>query len=389
MSRFLFVAPPFTGHLNSAASVGRELELRGHEVAWAVFADHARLLLPSHTRLYRLDEPEEYRVIMRANRESTARTFDSVRFAIAESFAPLARLARPGVEAAVADFAADVVVSDQHAYAGAIAARRAGIPYATTAPTMAPYLRLWQDQFPGVVAWLQDQEGELEREAGLEPSGSPERSGQPVLLFTTPEFLGENDWPSHYRFVGPALEHRVEPSAFDWDVLEPGPRVLVSLGTVSVDRGRRLYEAVVDGLGDGPMQTILSAPPELVPPAPRRVVVRPSVPQLALLSHVDAVVCHAGLNTVLEALAFGLPVVVSPIWTDQYLVTRCVVEAGAGVRVHFGRVTASSLRAAVDEVLENPSYRRAAMRLQDAFRAAGGAPAAADLIEELAGQRRY
>ena len=98
----------------------------------------------------------------------------------------------------------------------------------------------------------------------------------------------------------------------------------------------------------------------------------------------DAVVCHAGHNTVCESLAHGLPLVVAPIRDDQPVVASQVVRAGAGVRVRYGRMSAKSLREAVLSVLGDPSYRRAAERVRDSFRAAGGARAAADALEALA-----
>jgi UDP:flavonoid glycosyltransferase YjiC (YdhE family) len=64
------------------------------------------------------------------------------------------------------------------------------------------------------------------------------------------------------------------------------------------------------------------------------------------------------------------------------------VDAGAGVRVRFGRVTAAKLGAALDAVLHEPGHRAAAERIGTAFRAAGGATAAADSLEQLAWEYR-
>ncbi|OMI36018.1 glycosyltransferase [Streptomyces sparsogenes] len=108
------------------------------------------------------------------------------------------------------------------------------------------------------------------------------------------------------------------------------------------------------------------------------------VPQLPLLARVAAVVCHAGHNTVCEALWHGVPLVVAPIRDDQPVVAGQVVAAGAGVRVRFGRVTAAGLGEALDTVLYEPGCRAAAERVGASFRAAGGAAAAADHLERLA-----
>ena len=74
---------------------------------------------------------------------------------------------------------------------------------------------------------------------------------------------------------------------------------------------------------------------------------------------------------------------VAPIRDQQPVVAGQVVDAGAGIRVHFGRVGATELRHAIMSVLDDPSYRTAARRVQSSFAAAGGAPTAADHLEKL------
>jgi UDP:flavonoid glycosyltransferase YjiC (YdhE family) len=108
------------------------------------------------------------------------------------------------------------------------------------------------------------------------------------------------------------------------------------------------------------------------------------VPQLALMNHVDAVISHGGHNTVCEALAHGLPLVVTPIRDDQPIIAQQVVSAGAGVRLKYTRVRAGEIRTALDSVLHTPDYAANARRVQESFRAAGGASAAADHLEAVA-----
>jgi MGT family glycosyltransferase len=135
-------------------------------------------------------------------------------------------------------------------------------------------------------------------------------------------------------------------------------------------------------LGADP-QAIVVAPPGTIEAPPPHVLVTDHVPQLALLPHLDAVVSHGGHNTVSETLSHGLPLVVCPIRDDQPIIAQQVVDAGAGERVRFGRVRPADLRAALLAVLEVPSYRAAARRVQESFAAAGGAAAAADHLEKL------
>ena len=228
------------------------------------------------------------------------------------------------------------------------------------------------------------------REAGLDPIPEPDRSPRLVVAFSTAELAGAADrFPAHYRFVGPSIHARPQTTPFPWEALRPGPRVLVSLGTVNTEAGERFYPTALEALGDDGSaspprpQVILVAPERLVSAPPPNVIARPFVPQLALLPEVHAVVCHGGHNTVCEALAHGLPLVVLPIKDDQPVVAQQVVDSGAGLRLKFGRVRPDELREAVRRVLDEPSFREAAGRIQRSFAAAGGAPRAAELLEEL------
>ncbi|MGY0063497.1 glycosyltransferase [Streptomyces sp. LZ34] len=85
------------------------------------------------------------------------------------------------------------------------------------------------------------------------------------------------------------------------------------------------------------VRAVVVDPAGSVTGAGENILLRPHVPQLPLLARVDAVVCHAGHNTVCEALWHGVPLVVAPIRDDQPIVAGQVTDAGAGVRLRFGR----------------------------------------------------
>jgi UDP:flavonoid glycosyltransferase YjiC (YdhE family) len=141
--------------------------------------------------------------------------------------------------------------------------------------------------------------------------------------------------------------------------------------------------AAVDALADlgQELQAIMVAqPPER---APSHILFAEHVPQLALLPHLSAVVSHGGHNTVCEALAHGLPLVVAPIRDDQPIIAQLVADAGAGIRVRFGRIRAPELGEAIRAVLDEPRYGAAARRVRDSFATAGGAATAADHLEKL------
>ena len=385
MARFLFVVPPLTGHVNPTVSVGRALAARGHAVAWVGHPGAVRPLLPPEALLIPLEDgvPGALLASMTAKSRSV-RGLAALKFLWEEFLVPLARQMRSGVEGAVDQFRPDVLAVDQQAVAGALVARRRRLPWATLATTSAGVTDALAD-LPLVKAWLAAQLAVLEQEAGLEPVDSPDQSPQLVLAFTTEVLVGPRGrLPAALRFVGPSISDRAETTPFPFEALREGARVLVSLGTVNAERGDRFYPMVAEALAPLALQVVLIAPPGALDPAPANFLVRPRVPQLLLLPRMSAVVCHAGHNTTCEALAHGLPRVVLPITDAHPVVAPQVGDAGAGVRQRFGRTRPDELRAAVERVLTQPSYREAAGRVRASFERAGGASAAADALEELA-----
>ncbi|KJY43885.1 glycosyl transferase [Streptomyces sp. NRRL B-1568] len=383
MGRFLFVVPPLVGHVNPAAAVAAELAGRGHRVAWAGVPALVAQAAGPGAEVYACGVPEQ------PGRPPELRGVGALQFLWRDLLVPLAEAMAPGVEHAVTDFRPDVVVADQQAFAGALAAERAGVRWATSATTSAEFTGAVA-AMPKVEEWIRGLLAGLRQRFG-DPAahGDPRFSPYLVLAFTTAELVGAA--APGVRFVGPALAHR--PAAaddFPWEWLDGGrPTVLVSLGTANTDVGARFLTECAAAVRDraGWLRAVIADPGgALGGTSDADVLVRPRVPQLPLLPRMSAVVCHAGHNTVAESLWHGVPLVVAPIRDDQPVVAAQVTAAGAGVRVRFGRAGRAQLGAALDAVRSEARYRASALRVRDSFRRAGGAAAAAHHLEELAGR---
>ncbi|MFE2554202.1 glycosyltransferase [Streptomyces sp. NPDC059355] len=385
--RVLFTVPPLAGHVNPTVAVGAELAARGHEVAWTGPAGALARLLPAHARVLPAGDEAGGGYAALHERWRDLRGVGALRFLWEEALVPLGLAMVAGVTEAVHSFGPDLLVADQQALAGPVVARRLGIPWATSASTSAELTRPFAD-FPKVGEWVSGQVSGFLSACGMpDADWDPRFSERLVIVFSTPELVGLGaEFPAHHAFVGPAFGARPAAPHFPWQRLDPERRrVLVSLGTLNQEAGGRFYAVVLRAAERlaGDVQLVLAAPASLVGPVPGNVLVQERVPQLELLAHLDAVVSHGGHNTVCEALAYGLPLVVAPIRDDQPIVARQVVEAGAGVRVRFGRTRAEELCDALTAVLDDPGHRRAARRIQASFAAAGGAAAAADRLEKL------
>jgi UDP:flavonoid glycosyltransferase YjiC (YdhE family) len=385
VGRFLFVVPPLHGHTNPTLAVGRALAARRHHVAWTGYPDPLRSLLPPDAEMISVFDSMPSEIVNAVSEKSLGlRGASALKFLWEDFQLPLARAMIDGVEKAVDLFKPDVLIVDQQALAGAIVAQRRKLAWATSATTSAELTQPFT-ALPRVGEWVDGLLRELQRELGApEGSGDPRFSEHLVVVFTTPELVGQDrSFPEHYAFVGPSLTARPETIPFDWDWLDARPRVLISLGTLNAEVGGHFFAAALEAFADGRRQAILVASPEDVGPTPAHVLVQARVPQLELLKHVDAVVCHGGHNTVCETLAHGLPLVVAPIRDDQPVIAEQVARSGAGLRVRFGRLRADALAGAVSRVLEEPSFRSAAQRIQGSFRSAGGAERAAERLEAM------
>lgn len=79
------------------------------------------------------------------------------------------------------------------------------------------------------------------------------------------------------------------------------------------------------------------------------------------------VICNGGSATTYQALANGAPVLGFPTNLDQHYTMNAVVKAGAGLLVRSDQATEAKIKAALDALLFNPSYRNQAVRIKELF----------------------
>lgn len=379
MARFLIVVLPLTGHLNAALALGQALAKGSHDVAWCGPESDLRPLVGPQAKIYPTGK--------RYYRQHSGTGSDAARALWTGYLIPLNRFILEPADAAVADYRPDVVVVDQYAVAGALAAHRRGVRWASLC-TGAMELTPPSWELPGHQEWVAEQLARVWAMATLPVDETVDLRFSPhlVLALTSSALVGAAPLPPQCRLVGPILGSRPgdpEMTFPDWD---PGRQhVLVTVGTLSDHLAETFYPRVAAAMGllADRVQAILIAPPAAVPdPGPLLVAER--VPMLRLLPRLDAVVCHGGMGTVTEALAHGVPLVVAPIRHDQPMLARQVAEAGAGIAVSFQSVTEAELAGAVSALLDQPEYRAAARRVADSFAAAGGSQAAVAELARLA-----
>ncbi len=188
----------------------------------------------------------------------------------------------------------------------------------------------------------------------------------------------------HYTgpFVNPQQRPHIE---FPWECLDGRPLVYASLGTLQ-NGSEEIFRTIAAACASLPVQLVISLgaglDQERLGVLDGDPIVVKYAPQLELIKRSAIVITHAGINTALESLAEGIPLVCIPIGNDQPGVAARVAARGAGVVVPRQKLNARRLHAAVSTVFENDSYRSAAKKLQASIQQSDGLGLAADIIED-------
>jgi MGT family glycosyltransferase len=217
------------------------------------------------------------------------------------------------------------------------------------------------------------------------------------------EFIHESPWlnlwiyPAEIDYAraappGPSwhnLEASVRTTDPDWMLPEPlrsdeGALVYLSLGSLA-SGDVELMQGLIDSLADTRYRVIVSK-------GPQHEALRLAdsmtgdefLPQASILPMVDLVITHGGNNTVTESLSHGKPMVVLPVFWDQYDNAQRTHETGFGIRLDTYGHEPPQLRAAIEKLLSDPPLHERLAALSGRLQQSPGTVRAADLIEQLA-----
>jgi MGT family glycosyltransferase len=161
------------------------------------------------------------------------------------------------------------------------------------------------------------------------------------------------------------------------------PVVYLSLGSLA-SGDVELMRGLIASLADSPYRVIVSKGPQHEElDLPGNMVGEEFLPQTSILPQVDVVITHGGNNTVTEALYFGKPMVLLPVFWDQYDNAQRMDETGFGIRLDTYGHDPAELPAAVERLLADEPLRERLAAVSSRLQAAPGTERAADLIEGL------
>jgi zeaxanthin glucosyltransferase len=399
MSRFLFVIEGFLGHFNPCVGVVQHLLRRGHHVDCVTIGRplNARQVAAlgdatvCHVEGAAL-QADPVAMAKQAADPQLRREFwyDRRIKSVPATLEPLSRLIR--------EKRPDAMVVDPFHKAGIVAAHTERVPYALlniTAKVLAPRsLRGLGD-----IGYQADAENEFLARYGIPPNEQTLGALSPFLnvLQNVEEFFGGAALiPPNFHLVGAPtfLGTRGDASAADLrmlDLREDMPLAYVSFGSWLFWQPD-LIKTVIQATQALGMQVVVanaSALAREIGPVGEHVHLVDYAPQLELLKRARVMVTHGGHNSVLEAAAAGVPVLVIPLHgADRVLQAHFAEAAGFGLSVGEDEVT---LERCVDTLARlvdlDGAHQAAARALRRAYDGRDGSQRAAALLARLAEEK--
>jgi zeaxanthin glucosyltransferase len=411
MIHFGIISPPVSGHLDPLSALGRELVARGHRVTVLQLADLDEKIAAHGLAFQPIGEQDFPRGSLPQWLAALGRLkgLAALRFTI-QAVARTSVAVCRDAPAVIRQAGIDALIVDQMEPAGGAVAEHLGLPFVTVCSALAinrdpvapPPFTPWGYRASWVARvrnrlgyaisdWVTSPVAravaDYRARWNLPPLRSPDDSFSSLAqicqmprAFDFPRVA----LPSCFHYVGPLRRPRPVSIPFPWERLDGRPLVYASLGTLQNSREPvfRCFAAACAGLD---VQLVIShgggLRPDQVAALPGSPLVVDYAPQLELLARAALTITHAGLNTVLDSLANGVPLITVPLTYEQPAIARRVEWTRCGRSIAIARLHEHRLAHLVRTMLDDETARTAASRMREAIRDAGGVARAADLID--------
>jgi MGT family glycosyltransferase len=408
MTTYAVFCTPGYGHVNPTLALAQELVARGERVIYYLSEDF-RPAVEATGAVFRLYESEAWKKYLSLLTSTSTRTLDlDDRIGFLSSMATLALESVREIPHLLEQMVADqieCVLYDRMFLQGIFTSKALHLPAIQLLPSFAVNEHVFP-QLAGQKRYdsrpSQEQVATLrERLAVFEEKLSRECERYKLPHFTLQHLLGQVEnlnivflprafqlagetFDERYLFVGPSLPaQRSDSGDFPLERLEKRPLLYISLGTAFNDQVD-FYQMCLDAFAQSRWQVVLSFGTRIDPAAlkepPANFLIAPHVPQLEVLSRADLFISHGGMNSTMESLWFGVPLVVVPQMMEQEINARRVQELVLGLTLEKETLTTEKLRAAVSQMTHNADFHARVQEMQQEMRQAGGYRRAVDEI---------
>jgi MGT family glycosyltransferase len=408
LAHLAIVCPPTPGHINPFGVLGRALARRGHRVAFFHVPPLRELVRREGLEFHPVGDTEGVELAQAIASMAELKGLASVRFAIACS-SRLSDLLCRALPEALRCAGVDMVLADQNEPAAASVAESLKLPFISVCPGLPlnrepaippPFFGWnWSET---AVSRCRNRAGTMvadrliapvnrtlnrHRKAwGLPPIRTPDdsfsRHAQLCQLTRDFDFPRRN-LPGGFHYLGPFVDGGGVTFPFPYEKLNGKPLVYVSLGTLQ-DPGSEYFRIIARACADLDVQIVIAggannaATLQGLEGSP---IVVQYAPQLDLLARASLTITHAGLNTVMQSLLYGVPMVAIPLAHDQPATAARIAWSGTGEVIAPRAVAVDRLKAAVVRVLEQPCFRKKAEQIRESIVRAGGVENGADVVE--------
>ncbi|OKP96084.1 macrolide family glycosyltransferase [Paenibacillus sp. P46E] len=397
MARVLFINGGSEGHINPTIGIVQELILRGEEVVYFCVEAYRERMEKTGASVRTFDDQKFIKAFISGGRDYVLERINGLLLT--------ADIVIPSVLEQIEGEHFDYIIHDSMFGCGHILAQILKLPAVNSCTSFAqtkdsfdkmlePFFtnvsteisKPIYNKFQSLTAMIREQY-EVEIHSPYEVFCNP---APLTIVYTTREFQpGEEAFDHTYKFVGPSISSRFTQENLDLPAIKGKNLIYISLGTVfnqAIDFYKLCFEAfkntdhsIVMAIGNKVQISDLGE-------VPRNFIVKNYVPQTDVLQYAELFITHGGMNSTLESLYYGVPLIVIPQSADQPVIARQVANIGAGIQLQMQNLTVIQLREAVDHVTGHSSFKKVAVRLRESFRKAGGYYQAVDEILDFKSQ---
>jgi zeaxanthin glucosyltransferase len=404
------ICPPVRGHVNPFLALAQELQQRGHRVTVFHMPDLEASVrqegvdfIPIGAKFHPLGS-----LAQSLSELGRLSGLAALRFTV-QAIAQTTEMICRDAPQAVHDAAVDVLLVDQTEPAGGSVAAHLGIPFVTVCnalalnrePAVPPAFSPW-GYSESVWARLRNRFGYAASDWILAPvrrvladyrrrwklpafTSSEDSYSRLAQISQLPQEFDfpRRSLPSCFHYVGPLRSPPRHQIDFPWERLDGRPLIYSSLGTLQNTK-TNLFHCFVEACAALDVQLVIAGrSQESLGPLPENVIAAVYAPQLELLEKACLTVTHGGLNTVLDSLSCGVPMIVLPLTYEQPAISMRVARSGAGTVLPPSRASAQALRSEIAKVRASNAYAFHAAQMAAAIRSAGGAARASQIIENI------
>src|SRR6201997_2530296 len=415
MMRIGFLSLPVPGHLNPMTTLARKLQSRGHDVVFISLADVAPVVeaaglpfVPCAESAYPVGSLGKL-----VRRLSELSGEDALHFTVNSMMKGYTASLYESLPATLSKAGVDGLVLDQYQSYVELIPMHLRMPFVQVSNALhvdytgqTPICFMDWPYQTGIDALAKNMEGVRRARVLLEPVtavaqayakevglpvdwSNPHSTLSPLAWITQCprefDFGCAPDFPQ-FHYSGPFHDGRGRMDFdFPWQQLTGKPIVYASMGTLQnglADIFRSITQAAI---GLKKLQFVLAVGGQLDPKqlgaVPANVVVVSHAPQIEVLKYSSLCITHAGLNTALESLSAGVPMVALPITNDQPGVAARIANKEGGVVISPHQASPENFVKAIKRVLGDPTFRDNVQRVQEAIRRTDGLLIAAGILE--------